>query len=294
MRIGYFADGPWSHRALDKVLADETLEIAFICARYDNPDPVLKHACKINGIQFLVHSNINSGEFLETAASYKCDMLVSMSFNQIFKKEIINLTEKKAINCHAGRLPFYRGRNVLNWVLINDEPDFGVTVHYIDEGIDTGDIILQQRYEISDDDDYKTLLERSFDYCADTLYRSIKLIQSGEAKSVSQKSIHPVGFYCSRRRVGDERLDWNQSARDIFNFVRAITDPGPRARTVINDAEVSIKRVELIRDAPVYKGTPGSILSKVHDGYLVKTRDSFIKVTHWDGPASFRVGDRFQ
>ena len=64
-----------------------------------------------------------------------------MSFNQILKKKIINLPHLKTINCHAGKLPFYRGRNVLNRVLINDENEFGITIHYIDEGIDTGDIV---------------------------------------------------------------------------------------------------------------------------------------------------------
>ena len=89
-----------------------------------------------------------------------------MSFNQIFKKEIINLPLLKTINCHAGKLPFYRGRNILNWVLINDEKEFGVTVHYMDEGIDTGDIIMQDSFSISGLDDYSTLLLRSYEACA--------------------------------------------------------------------------------------------------------------------------------
>ena len=73
-----------------------------------------------------------------------------MSFNQIFRKDIINLTPIGIINCHAGKLPFYRGRNILNWVLINDEKEFGITVHFVDEGIDTGDIILQKTFPITD------------------------------------------------------------------------------------------------------------------------------------------------
>ena len=64
-----------------------------------------------------------------------------------------------AINCHAGKLPDYRGRNILNWALINDEKEFGITVHFIDEGIDTGDIILQESFEIKDSDNYKSLLD---------------------------------------------------------------------------------------------------------------------------------------
>ena len=61
-----------------------------------------------------------------------------------------NMPPLKTINCHAGKLPFYRGRNILNWVLINDEREFGITVHYVDEGIDTGDIILQRVFPITD------------------------------------------------------------------------------------------------------------------------------------------------
>ena len=62
------------------------------------------------------------------------------------------------INCHAGKLPFYRGRNVLNWAIINGESEFGITVHFIDDGIDTGDIIKQKTYPISLNDDYKSIL----------------------------------------------------------------------------------------------------------------------------------------
>jgi methionyl-tRNA formyltransferase len=94
-------------------------------------------------IDYLKYENINSKNFIERIKTYFCDLFVSMSFNQIFKDEIINLTPLRIINCHAGKLPFYRGRNILNWVLINDEKEFGITVHYVDEGIDTGDFICK-------------------------------------------------------------------------------------------------------------------------------------------------------
>lgn len=68
------------------------------------------------------------------------------------------------INCHAGKSPLYRGRNILNRALINDEKEFGITVHYVDEGIDTGDIILQRVYEITDEENYATLLDRAHTY----------------------------------------------------------------------------------------------------------------------------------
>lgn len=292
MRIGYFADGPWSHNALEKIIKDETLHVAFICARFDNPDPVLRERAKNLGIPFVTHKNINSNEFVNFLQSSRCDLFVSMSFNQIFKAQVINMPPYQTINCHAGKLPHYRGRNILNWALINDEKEFGVTVHYVDDNVDTGDIITQKCYRISDEDDYSTLLSRSYVYCASLLIEAIKLVQSGSVERIKQEQIHPVGFYCPQRKEGDERLNWSFSSREIFNFVRAICKPGPEARTFSNGVEVRINRVELIPDAPIYKSIPGAILKKEGNALIVKTADSFIRVTEWVSSQNLKVGDR--
>lgn len=293
MRIGYFADGPWSHNALDEILKEKNLEVAFICARFDTQDPVLRTKAEILGIPFVTHPNINSQEFVEFLVRSQCDLYVSMSFNQIFKNEVINIPPSKIINCHAGKLPFYRGRNVLNWALINDEKEFGVTVHYVDEGIDTGDLILQRIYPISDEDDYSTLLNRSYLYCASILIDAIKLIQAGMVNRVRQESIHSVGSYYPQRKLGDEKLSWNLSSREVFNFVRSICKPGPEARTFLNGVEVRINRVDLISGAPTYKAIPGAILKKEANGLIVKTGDSFVRVAEWSSNTKFKVGDRF-
>lgn len=294
MRIGYFADGPWSHNALDKILNDKTLKVVFVCARFDTQDPVLKEKAAFHGIPFVVHQNINSQEFRGFLVDADCDIFVSMSFNQIFKREVIDIPSNKIINCHAGKLPYYRGRNILNWALINDEKDFGVTVHYVDEGIDTGDIILQRVYSINDNDTYSTLLNRSYLYCAEVLIDAIKVIQSGEVKIIRQDSIHPVGSYFPQRKLGDEKLDWSLPSREVFNFVRAVSKPGPSAVTFIREVEVSINCVELIPDAPIYKAFPGAILKKEDNCFFVKTGDSLVKVIEWTSSAKLKVGDRFK
>ena len=292
LRIGYFADGPWSHQALTKLLLDETLEVAFICARNDKPDHILRSRSAENGLDFIFHPNINSEEFLYSMVEYKCDLFVSMSFNQIFRKALINLPPLKTINCHAGKLPFYRGRNILNWALINDEKEFGITVHYIDEGIDTGDIILQSCYPISDDDDYSTLLERAFEGCAANLYLAIKAVQGNKVKPIVQSSIDQLGFYCSARRDGDERLDWNQPSREIFNFVRAICRPGPEARTYLADFEIRINKLAYHPNAKKYKGIVGAVVGVESNSFFVKTSDSFVEVIEWSGSKRPNIGDR--
>lgn len=294
MKIGYFADGPWAHKALARLIEDKDIEISFICVRYDHQDSVLMEEGRKHKIDVLRHSNINSAEFIERIKPYGCDLFVSMSFNQIFKTEIINIPPLKTINCHAGRLPFYRGRNILNWALINDEKEFGITVHYVDEGIDTRDIILQKIYEITEEDNYQTLLTRSYAGCADVLYEAVRRILSGRVQPIKQDSIDPVGTYCGMRGPGDELLQWNQTSREIFNFVRAVCAPGPMALTFVDHVPVSVNKVSIITGAHTYKGIPGQIIGKTERGWLVKTQDTMIELNEYETTGRLRIGKRFK
>jgi len=294
LKIGYFADGAWSHEAFQLLQKDEDITIDFICVRYDTQDKTLKGYAKKYNIDYLKDKNINSQEFIIKLKKYNSHLFVSMSFNQIFKTEIIHLPKYNTINCHAGKLPFYRGRNILNWVLINDEKEFGITVHYMDEGIDTGDIILQNTYPIHDNDNYKSLLNIAYKECASILYKAIVLFKDGMVKGQKQKEIHPLGFYCIQRGIGDEILNWKQTSREIFNFVRAICSPGPKARAYLNGIEMTINKVEEIDNAPTYRCIEGAILHKDSSGILVKTLDNFIKITEFEYEAKYKVGDRFE
>lgn len=291
--IGYLGDGPWAHNAFDLLLNDETIKIAFVTVRYDSRDKWLIEAAKRENIPVELSDNINGAEYIKMVKEYGVDLLVSMSFNQIFKKELIDTPPLKAINCHAGKLPFYRGRNILNWALINDEKEFGITVHYIDEGIDTGDIILQDVYSITDEDDYRTLLEKAYIGCADILYRSVKLIQNDSVNRIKQNSIDAYGTYCGQRIVGDEIINWDATSRDVFNFVRAICIPGPRATTFIDGNQVKINRVKYIKELRKYVGIPGQIIGKTKEGFWVKTRDTAVIILDYETNIKLRVGERF-
>lgn len=292
MKIGYFTDGPWGHNALDALLNDSTIEIAFVVPRNDTKDTYLKERARQNDIDYLCPILVNSDEFYETAKSYECDLFVSMSYNQIFKRRIFELPKYKTINCHAGKLPFYRGRNILNWVLINDEKEFGITVHYVDDGIDTGDIILQRTYPITDNDSYSTLLEIAYKECPSILYQAIKDIQNGKSGRIPQNMISTHGLYCGMRQTRDETINWNQTSRDIFNFVRSICEPGPKARTMCRGNAICINSIELIPSAPEYKGIPGQILGRENGKLIVKTLDSYIYLRDYSSNILLKIGDR--
>lgn len=294
LKVGYFADGLWSHEAFNLLIKDEMIDISFICVRFDTTDYTLKNYADTYNIDYLRDENINNDNFVDKLLKYNCDLFISMSFNQIFKVKTIRIPKIGVINCHAGKLPFYRGRNVINWALINDEKDFGVTVHFVDEGIDTGDIILQKVFPISDSDDYKSLLNLAYKECSTLLYEAVQLIINDNYERIKQKNIHPIGFYCGGRQIGDEIIDWNQSSREIFNFIRAICQPGPMGRSFINGNEIKINRVKYIPDAPVYKGISGQVLALTKDGFLIKTKDTVLEVINYEYSDRIKVGDKLK
>jgi len=291
-KIGYFADGPWSHRAFEKIVKDDTIEICFVIPRIDSSDTTLKNYAFKNKIDYLPSIKVNTTEFIQIACAYDCDLFVSMSFDQIFKEEIIDLPRLGIINCHAGKLPFYRGRNVLTWAIINDETEFGITVHFIDGGIDTGDIILQKMYPITDNDDYGTLLEKAYDGCSQILFDAIKQIQNNKYDRLKQAEIHRIGSYCGIRGSGDEFINWKSTSRNLFNFIRSISYPGPRATTFFKDNPIKINRAEIVPEAPIYINTPGQILAKTTKGFYVKTIDSFIEISELETSIRLKVGDK--
>lgn len=299
MRLGYFADGPWAHEALHKII-DQGHEVCFVTPRYDAQDDVLKEISYKYGIPWVIEDNVNSKDFVEFVKRKTCDVLVSMSFNQIIKKDLITASKLGFINCHAGALPFYRGRNPINWALINGEEKIGVTVHYIDEGIDTGDIIIQDFIEILDNDDYGSLLEKGFVQCAVSLSDALTKVQENNFQPLKQERIHPVGFYCCRRVVGDEYIDWSESSENIHNFIRAITKPAPGAQTRSKNYDLVIYKSRLVCNACNYNGVPGEVVGVNEDAWVVKTGTSILEilkghVEHFESSSKdvkLRIGDR--
>lgn len=278
MKIGFFGDGPWAHLALERALKTEGVTVAFISARHDAPDPVLRGRAEDLGVPFLTHADVNARSVVDQIVGFDTDLLVSMSFNQILKAEFLSAARLGVINCHAGALPFYRGRNPLNWALVNGEDRFGVTVHHVDLGIDTGDIIVQRFAEIAIDDTYGTVLTKAYELCAASLCDALRQIADGTATRIPQNDIHPIGFYCGRRRIGDEWIDWRWGSLRAHNFIRAIAEPGPCARCYYRSRPLAVLRSSLIPGAPSYIGTPGEVVGRDAAGIVVKTNDSTIRL----------------
>ncbi len=291
--IGFFGDGLCAINTLKKILLDQSFEVAFICLRNGHRDQRLQMIGEEYEIDVIWSEDINSDAFFATLKNYGCDIFLSVSFDQIFRKRLLELPPMKVVNCHSGKLPFYRGKCPLIWALINGETEFGITAHYMDEGIDTGDIILQRIFPISDEDDYRTISLRDATETASIAYDAMKMICAGKCNPQKQAEIDSLGTYCGGRTDGDEIIDWNQSSRRIFNFVRALCPPGPGAITFRNGDKISVSKVAEVKGAHTYIGIPGQIIGIGNRGPYVKTMDTMVEILEYTSEGrKIHVGDR--
>jgi methionyl-tRNA formyltransferase len=297
MKIVFFADGPWAHNAFRKIRSGGH-RIVLIVLRYETRDPVLQVLAEEAGIKVTWHKKVNSAEFCDRLRKTGAEIGVSLAFNQIMRRNLMDLFPKGIINVHAGKLPEFRGRNILNWALINDVPEIGVTCHYIDVGIDTGGIIRQAVFPVTDEDDYGSILEKAFELCPAVLTDALKDIENGKEQVTPQPQ---EGSYCVGRQDGDEFVDWTHGARRVFNLVRAITRPGPGARTWLRKKgdleELIIWKVSPCREYPHCIGVDGSVVGHSESQKpLVRTNGELVELQDYarlDGSEPrLRIGDR--
>lgn len=279
LKIGYFGDGIWAQNALKRIVKDKNFEICFVVLRFQTPDKTLLKLAKSYKIPIITSKNVNSADFIAQIQAYECELLVSMSFNQIFKEEL--LSRYPIINCHAGKLPFYRGRNILNWALINDEKEFGISVHFVDSGIDTGDIIIQKSYAIKDSDDYSALLCLAYKECPLLLHKALRLFVGGKIQAIKQESIDKIGSYCPPRKKGDELIDFSKSVREIFNFIRALNAPDLGALAYINKTPIYLYKSQILDIAFDTNLPNGFILGVDDESFSLKLKDGVLLITKY-------------
>jgi len=283
INLGFFGDDLWALNSLKLIKKEKSFIIKFICLRKNQPDKRIIKFAKRNNIKYFIFKNVNAKEALLKIESFKIDFIISMSYDQIFKKNIIKKFKSRIVNCHAANLPFYRGRSPLNWALINDEKYFGITVHYINNKIDQGDIILQKKYRINNNDDFFSIMSKAYEECPKLLFRALKLIKVKNVNPIKQSSICKKGSYFRKRGPGDEIINWDRKSREIFSFIRGLSKPAVMAKTYCKKDIVYINKSDPKFINVRNNFLPGTILEKTDQFFIVKTSNSAIKIKEWKG-----------
>jgi methionyl-tRNA formyltransferase len=275
LRIVLLGDGEWAARSLDALRRTPHRVVAAVLRERPSDDS-LPRAARDAGLPVRQPHRVNTPEMHDWLAALGPDLLLSVAYNQIVRGPVRAVARHGALNLHAGKLPFYRGRNVINWALINGEPEIGITAHFMDDGIDTGDIVLQRTLPIGWTDTYGTVLQRVTDALPALATDAVALIAAGDPPVRSQRGLPAT--YFGGRGEGDEWLDWSASSASLHNKIRAITRPGPGARTALDGAPVVIWRAFFDPAWPRYIATPGQVVGRSAEGVTVKTGDATLLI----------------
>jgi methionyl-tRNA formyltransferase len=295
MRIVLLGDGEWAADSLLR-LRDEGHAVAGAVLRTRPTGHHLTDAARSLGVRVLQPRDVSSRDFLGEIAALQPDLLLSVAYDRILKRPLLALPSGGSVNFHAGKLPAYRGRNVVNWAIINGEQEIGLTAHQIDEGIDTGAVLLQRTLPIRWSDTYADVLRAVVRAMPDLVATTVRGVAEGSLTPIAQPA---AGTYYGGRIPGDEWLDWRESSRDLYNKIRGITRPGPGARTILEARPVTIWRAEYDPAWPQYRATPGQVVGRTAAGSaVIKSGDSTLVVHEIQtegrpaGPPAWPLGTR--
>lgn len=181
---------------------------------------------------------INSDQWIGKIKELQPDIIFSFYYRKMIAGEILAIPKAGAFNLHGSLLPHYRGRCPVNWVLVNGEKKTGVTLHYMIEKPDAGDIVGQKEVVIDFKDTANTLYDKLCRQATLLLDELLPLIKTGQMPRLRQDLA--VGSYFGGRRPEDGRIDWNKSAVEIYNLIRAVTQPYPGAFALLENNEKMI------------------------------------------------------
>lgn len=278
MKVGIFADGNWGLNLLKILYFDKNFNLEFVVLR-NKQDQNILNFCKKKKITSLKFKNINENKSINILKKFNADIFVSMSYNQIFKKKFLNKFKIKIINCHAGALPFYRGRSPINWAVINGEKKIGITTHLINSKIDEGDIFDQQFIKINNQDNFKTILEKCYKKCPSQLYKVLKKIKKQKIELIKQSAISKTGSYYFKRKPGDEIINFDNNFKNINNFIRGLVYPSVGASFFYKKKIYNVTETALIRKTKRVVNLSNGYIFKVSKKKLnVKVNDSIIEL----------------
>ena len=281
MKIVFMGTPDFAVSALTK-LHDAGHEIVLVVTQPDKPkgrsklylpSPVKEEALRL-GIEVFQPDKIKKEENIKILKKYPADVFVVAAFGQILSKEILEMPRFGCINIHASLLPMYRGAAPIQWAILNDEKKSGVTIMQMDEGLDTGDMLLKGEIPIEETDTADSLHDKLSALGADLIVEALSLLEKGELKALPQ----PEGplFYAKMIKKEDGALDFGEEARELAIKVRAFYSwPGTYA--LLNDNYIKI--CEAYATDEESGMSEGEICRVEKDRFFVQTKKGLLAVT---------------
>src|SRR6056297_254024 len=229
------------------------------------PTPVKRMALKYE-IPVFQPKSVNLKKGYAQLVDLKPDVIIVVAFGKILKKKVIDLPSEGIYNVHASLLPKYRGAAPIQRAIENGEPETGITIMEISEGLDAGDIALQKKVQINRDDNLEKVYDKLENAGKDLLLEFLGKLETSDV--LFREQDHEKATYASKIEKEDLLIDWDLDAESIHNKIRAF-DPIPCARTFLNQKPVKIKSSVgfFYNDSQEF---PGTIISIDKNGAYIK------------------------
>ena len=279
--FGYHAFGAM---ALE-VLLEAGADVAVLFTHEDDPAEEIWFRtpgplARKKGIPVFAPEDPGEPRIVASLRAAKPDFLFSAYYRKILPREILEIPRLGALNLHGSLLPKYRGRAPVNWALVNGERETGVTLHYMTERADAGDIVAQRRIPIEFEDTARTLALKLERLGGELLRETYPLLVEGRAPRVPQDEGQATRF--PRRTPEDGRIDWTKPSAQVYNLVRAVTRPYPGAFSTLRGRKWTVWWAVPVEGS----SAPGRIRLE-RDGFCVGTGAGLLRILscQWEGTA---------
>ncbi len=291
MKIIYMGTPDFAVPPLE-ALYNEGFEIPLVISQKDrprgrgkkvHPTPVKSKAQHFK-LDVYQPDNINSIESVKILEKIAPDIIVVTAYGQIIKQDILTIPKYGCINIHASLLPQYRGAAPINWAIIEGEKETGITIMKMEEGLDSGPILLQESVKIGENDDSQIIHDKLSFLGSKLIVNTLKKLKNGNIKETPQNDNKAT--YASKITKNMGRIDWNDSGANIKNKVRGLK-PWPSAYTYYKDKNMKIHEVNIIDKFK--EGKNGEVVKVSEDRIYVNCSDSCIEIKQIQMPGKKKL-----
>lgn len=301
MKILFMGTPDFAKESLEN-LYDEGYEIIGVVTNMDKPkgrgmktiaSPVKEFATQ-KGLPIYQPQKVrNNIEFIDIIKTLNPDLICVVAYGKILPKEILDIPKLGCVNLHGSLLPKYRGAAPIQWAVLNGDTKTGLTTIYMNEAMDSGDIILKQEVEIGQDETTGELWNKLSTIGAKLLARTVEQIETKTTNAQKQDENYTLAPMLNKEM---SKIDWNNmNSYKIKNLVRGL-NPIMGAYSMLNNKKIKFWKIEVIQDSKIdiemdiENLKPGTIIiANDKQGLYIKTRDGVIKVLELQGENSKKM-----
>lgn len=281
MKVVYMGTPDFAVSPLEKLM-EEGHEVLLVITQPDREkgrgkgiaqSPVKECAIK-HGIEVFQPEKIKDPEAVSFVKKFDADIFVVAAFGQILSEEILSIPPYGCINIHASLLPKYRGAAPIQWAVLNGEEYSGVTIMQMAKGLDTGDILTQEKIKLSEDETGDSLFDKLTGLGADLLIKTLPLIEKG--KIIPQKQDEALSTYAGKITKDMGLLDFNKDSKTLERFVRGLNS-WPSAYTHIDGKTLKIWEAEASLEK-VKNTEPGTVINVSSDSFDIVCGEGLLRV----------------